>query len=82
MATRIRRPGTDVESAVTGLLYGGTTQIIAHSREVGSIFVIRLWSLLCFLQGTGSVEASACFTLKSKLQGLDLPEMGTLGYPE
>ena len=50
-----------VESAVTGLLYGGTTQIFAQLAEIGSIVRICLWSLLCILQSPGCFETSARF---------------------
>jgi Amt family ammonium transporter len=69
-----------VESPVTGLLYGGTTQIAAQFAEVASIFIFvfglsyaffKLLSALKLLRVSREVE----------LQGLDIPEMGTPGYP-
>jgi Amt family ammonium transporter len=69
-----------VESAVTGLLYGGSTQIIAQLIEVTSIFVA------VFGLSYGFFKILAAFKLlrvsrEVELQGLDLPEMGALGYP-
>jgi len=69
-----------VESAVTGLLYGGTTQIFAQLAEAGSIFVFVFGLSYVFF------KVLAAFKLLRvspdvELQGLDIPEMGTLGYP-
>jgi len=69
-----------VESAVTGLFYGGSTQIIAQLIEVTSIFVA------VFGLSYGFFKILAAFKLlrvsrEVELQGLDLPEMGALGYP-
>lgn len=69
-----------VESGVTGLLYGGSTQIIAQLIEVTSIFVA------VFGLSYGFFKVLAAFKLlrvsrEVELQGLDLPEMGALGYP-
>jgi Amt family ammonium transporter len=69
-----------VESAVTGLVYGGSTQIIAQLIEVTSIFVA------VFGLSYGFFKILAAFKLlrvsrEVELQGLDLPEMGALGYP-
>ncbi len=70
-----------MESAVTGLLYGGTTQILAQLTEVIAIFVAVF--------GLSWVFFKICYGLKlmrvsreDELAGLDLPEMGSLAYPE
>ena len=68
-----------VPTPVTGLLYGGTTQILAQVSEVAAICVV--------VGGLGYVFfkiLSALGILRSKpadeLAGLDLPEMGAPGY--
>ena len=70
-----------VESAVTGLIYGGSTQILAQLAEVVSIFVVVF--------GLSYLFFKACYRLKllrvsreDELNGLDMPEMGSLAYPK
>ncbi len=70
-----------VESAVTGLIYGGTTQILAQLAEVTAIFVAVFGLSYLFF------KACAAFKLlrvsrEDELGGLDLPEMGSLAYPK
>ncbi len=70
-----------MESAVTGLLYGGSTQILAQLTEVVSIFVVVFGLSYLFF------KACAAFKLlrvsrEDELNGLDLPEMGSLAYPK
>jgi Amt family ammonium transporter len=69
-----------VESAVTGLLYGGTTQIFAQLAEVGSIFVFVFGLTYVFFKSLAALKLLRV-SRKAELQGLDLPEMGALGYP-
>ena len=69
-----------VESAVTGLLYGGTTQIFAQLAEVGSIFVFVFGLTYVFFKALAALKLLRV-SRDVELQGLDLPEMGTLGYP-
>ena len=68
-----------VSTPVTGLLYGGTTQIVAQLVEVGAVFVTVLVSGFIFFKILGALGI-----LRSKpedeLAGLDLPEMGAPGY--
>jgi Amt family ammonium transporter len=70
-----------IETPVTGLLYGGTGQFIAQVFEVvfvgGTVFVasfifFKILNAVKFLRVSREVE----------LEGLDLPEMGSLGYPK
>lgn len=69
-----------VATPVTGLLYGGTTQILAQLAEAVTVFVVvfglsylffKLIAALNLLRVSSAVE----------LQGLDIPEMGVEGYP-
>jgi Amt family ammonium transporter len=69
-----------VESAVTGLLYGGSTQIIAQTIEVTSIFVFAFGLSYVFFKVLAAFKLLRV-SAEVELQGLDLPEMGTLGYP-
>ena len=69
-----------VESAVTGLLYGGGTQIIAQAIEVTSIFVFAFGLSYVFFKALAALKLLRV-SREVELQGLDLPEMGTLGYP-
>jgi Amt family ammonium transporter len=69
-----------IATPVTGLLYGGGTQIVAQLAEALSvIIVVGGLSYLFF-------KVLAAFKLlrsdpKHELEGLDMPEMGALGYP-
>lgn len=69
-----------VESAVTGLLYGGTTQIFAQLAEVGSIFVFVFGLTYVFFKALAALKLLRV-SREVELQGLDLPEMGAPGYP-
>jgi Amt family ammonium transporter len=69
-----------IASPVTGLLYGGSTQIVAQLAEALSVIVVvggltflffKLLAALKLLRVSAAVE----------LQGLDMPEMGSLAYP-
>jgi Amt family ammonium transporter len=68
-----------MQSAVTGLLYGGGTQILAQMFEAGSILVFAFGLSFVFFK-----VLNALHLLRSKpedeLAGLDIPEMGTPGY--
>ncbi|NWG06859.1 MAG: ammonium transporter [Chloroflexi bacterium] len=69
-----------VESAVTGLLYGGTTQILAQVAEVTSIFVFAFGLSFVFFKILAALKLLRV-SREVELQGLDIPEMGALGYP-
>src|SRR5215216_1282357 len=69
-----------VESAVTGLLYGGTTQILAQLAEVASIFVFVFGLSYVFFKVLTALKLLRV-SPEAELQGLDIPEMGVIGYP-
>jgi Amt family ammonium transporter len=69
-----------VESAVTGLLYGGTTQILAQVLEVVSLFVFVFGLSFAFFKLLAALKLLRV-SREVELQGLDMPEMGALGYP-
>jgi Amt family ammonium transporter len=69
-----------VESAVTGLVYGGTTQIVAQLAEVLAVFIAVFGLSFLFFKAChamGLLRSSRA----DELQGLDMPEMGSLAYP-
>ncbi len=70
-----------VNGSVTGLFYGDASQLVAQlvgiATLVGFVFTFSFvlnWVLDIFLGQRVSVE--------TEVAGLDLPEMGQLGYPE
>jgi ammonium transporter, Amt family len=68
-----------VDGPVTGLIFGGTTQILAQLLEVASILVVvGGLSFLFFklLLAIGLLRSEPAH----ELTGLDMPEMGALGY--
>ena len=69
-----------MESAVTGLIYGGTTQIVAQLAEVVSIFVVVVGLSWVFFKAMYALKLMRV-SREDELAGLDLPEMGSLAYP-
>lgn len=70
-----------VESPVTGLIYGGGSQLLAQVAEavaVGSVVFGLSYVFFLVLNRFGLLRVSAA----DELTGLDMPEMGTLGYPK
>lgn len=69
-----------VESAVTGLLYGGSTQILAQLTEVAAIFIAVFGLSYLFFKVCNSFKLLRV-SREDELGGLDLPEMGSVAYP-
>ncbi len=69
-----------MESAVTGLIYGGSTQILAQLAEVVSIFVVVFGLSYLFFKAMYALKLMRV-SREDELAGLDLPEMGSLAYP-
>jgi Amt family ammonium transporter len=70
-----------VNGNVTGLFYGDPSQLVAQLIGVATLigFVFSMsWALNAVLDVFIGQRVGA----KAELQGLDLPEMGALGYPE
>jgi len=70
-----------VATPVTGLLYGGTTQILAQLAEAVSVIVVvggLTYVFFRMLKAFKLLRVSA----EVELQGLDMPEMGAEGYPK
>lgn len=70
-----------IATPVTGLLYGGTTQIFAQLAEAISIFVVVFGLTFLFFKLLAAVKLLRV-DKKTELAGLDIPEMGALGYPK
>jgi len=69
-----------MESAVTGLFYGGGTQILAQLTEVITIFVVVAGLSYLFFKVLAGAKLLRV-TAEVELEGLDMPEMGSLAYP-
>lgn len=69
-----------VESAVTGLIYGGGTQILAQLAEVTAVFVAVFGLSYIFFKICASFKLLRV-SREDELGGLDMPEMGSLAYP-
>ena len=70
-----------VAGRVTGLFYGDASQLVAQligvATLIGFVFTLSfVFNLLVDWMVGQRVSA------KAELEGLDLPEMGALGYPE
>ena len=70
-----------IATPVTGLLYGGTGQFLAQVFEVmfvgGTVFV----AAFIFFKILAAVKVLRV-SREAELEGLDMPEMGSLGYPK
>ncbi len=70
-----------VTGSVTGLFYGDAGQLVAQLMGVATLvgFVFTLsFAINLLIDAVVGQRVSA----KAELEGLDLPEMGALGYPE
>jgi ammonium transporter, Amt family len=70
-----------VESPVTGLLYGSAGQFGAQLIEVIAIFVAVVGLSYIFFKVCGAFKLLRVAP-EVELGGLDIPEMGVLGYPK
>jgi Amt family ammonium transporter len=68
-----------IATPVTGLLYGGGSQLIAQVLEIASIVVIAGGLSVAFFKVLNAVRLLRSEP-KDELAGLDMPEMGALGY--
>src|SRR5204862_6298596 len=71
-----------VAGNVTGLLYGGTTQLVA---QVVGIFANFVWvgaSAYAAWKITSAVTSGSRVSAAVEELGLDIPEMGALAYPD
>ncbi|HKM83542.1 MAG TPA: ammonium transporter [Candidatus Acidoferrum sp.] len=70
-----------VNGSVTGLFYGDASQLVAQLIGVATLvgFVFTLSFIFAFVVDLLVGQRTSA---KSELEGLDLPEMGALAYPE
>jgi ammonium transporter, Amt family len=70
-----------VNGSVTGLFYGDASQLVAQLIGVATLlgFVFTLSFIFAFVVDLLVGQRASA---KSELEGLDLPEMGALAYPE
>lgn len=68
-----------IEGPVTGLLYGGGTQILAQLSEVAAIFVVVGGLTFIFFKVLNALKLLRSAPAH-ELMGLDVPEMGAQGY--
>jgi Amt family ammonium transporter len=68
-----------VNTAVIGLIHGGTTQIVAQLLEILSIVVVVGGSSYFFFKALNALKLLRAAPT-DELMGLDVPEMGMLGY--
>ncbi len=70
-----------VATPVTGLLYGGYTQIFAQLAEAASVLVVVGGLSYVFFQVLSAFKLLRV-SREDELKGLDIPEMGGEGYPK
>jgi Amt family ammonium transporter len=70
-----------VDGSVTGLFYGDPGQLVAQLMGVATL-VGFVFALSYVFNVIVEVLVGQRVSARSELQGLDLPEMGALGYPE
>jgi ammonium transporter, Amt family len=70
-----------VNGSVTGLFYGDVSQLVAQLIGVATLvgFVFTLSFIFAFVVDLFVGQRTSA---KSELEGLDLPEMGAMAYPE
>ncbi len=70
-----------VTENVKGLLYGGTGQLYAQLLGAGTVIVVALGGSYVFFKVLDAIMGMRV-TAEEEIQGLDLPQMGTLAYPD
>jgi ammonium transporter, Amt family len=70
-----------VATPVTGLLYGGYTQILAQLAEAITVFVVVFGLTFLFFKVLSALKLLRV-SREDELAGLDIPEMGSEGYPK
>ncbi len=71
----------NIDGSVTGLFYGDPGQLVAQLMGVATLVGI-VFALSYVFNALVDVLVGQRVSARSELQGLDLPEMGALGYPE
>jgi Amt family ammonium transporter len=70
-----------VASPVTGLLYGSSTQILAQLAEAVSVLVVVGGLSYIFFKVLAAFKLLRV-SAEIELTGVDMPEMGSVGYPK
>jgi Amt family ammonium transporter len=70
-----------VTGSVTGLFYGDASQLVAQLIGVSTLIGVVFVASFVVNLGIDAVVGQRV-SKKAELEGLDLPEMGQLGYPE
>jgi Amt family ammonium transporter len=70
-----------VNGSVTGLFYGDSTQLVAQLIGVGTLIGL-IFTLSYVANWVIDVIVGQRVAAADELEGLDIPEMGALGYPE
>jgi ammonium transporter, Amt family len=70
-----------VNGSVTGLFYGDPSQLVAQLIGCATLMGI-VFTISYVLNWLVDVIVGQRVSAQSELEGLDLPEMGALGYPE
>ncbi|MBI5566967.1 MAG: ammonium transporter [Chloroflexi bacterium] len=70
-----------VATPVTGLLYGNASQFLAQVAEAGAIAVTVVGLSYVFFKVLDALKLLRV-SREVELEGLDMPEMGALGYPK
>lgn len=70
-----------VNGSVTGLFYGDASQLVAQLIGVTTLIGV-VFTLSFVLNVAIDAIVGQRVSAKAELEGLDLPEMGALGYPE
>jgi ammonium transporter, Amt family len=68
-----------VSTPVTGLIHGGHTQILAQALEAGSFVAVGVGLSYAFFKVLNAFKLLRT-EIAHELMGLDVPEMGMLGY--
>jgi Amt family ammonium transporter len=68
-----------MEDSVRGLLFGGTSQIVAQLAEIVSVLAVALGLSVIFFKALNKVGLLRSDP-RHEIAGLDIPEMGALGY--
>ena len=74
-------PWNGVPGSVTGLFYGDPSQLVAQLMGVGTLIGL-VFSLSFVINLAIDAVVGQRTSAKAELEGLDLPEMGQVGYPE
>src|SRR6266851_3657440 len=70
-----------VNGSVTGLFYGDPSQLVAQVIGCATLMGV-IFTLSYVLNWIVDIVIGQRVSAQSELEGLDLPEMGALGYPE